>query len=278
MAFDATVISTDRARPVQAVRVFCPGTGQQYGFVTGSTPVTIGDLEYSAGWAVQLSPLGQDVAMSGDAWEVIIPSTHPLAEIFSLDSQDFPWQVQLIMGNYTDLSFITVYEGSLVSALFTLPEDSGEGSTLHLTFNSWWARMEQAGLVHRYESSCQHTVYMGGCNLNKDTAGFFTDCQIQEINVNRVLVSSALTGYQLEGGLVRAPNGIYRTIQRSVAGPTGSRYLYLDRPFRVLSVGDAVRVYRGCRRSREDCVQQFNNERNRLRFDVPKQDPMTKGL
>lgn len=134
---------------------------------------------------------------------------------------------------------------------------SWDGSEATLTFQNTMSSMNKIGLRRKYQSSCSHFLYRGGCELS--IAAHTTSYQVMAESGTVLTIPSLPADCDKFTGGVAQWNGQFRMIY-SVDYP--SRTIVLLQPFDGLVPPDIVGLALGCDRALATCVTKFNNLTN----------------
>ena len=164
------------------------------------------------------------------------------------------------------ITTLTVYRGHRVDSDFRvywkgrITGVSADNDEITFETESVFASLKRSGVYARYQRTCRHALYDGGCKVDKSL--FETSVDVSSVSGTLVSVSgfdlnSLGTGYFAGGMLVY--NGVYRHIV-SHEGST----LILIRDFRLLADAGPVTVslHPGCDHTRPTCLAKFNNVLN----------------
>lgn len=158
-------------------------------------------------------------------------------------------------------------------------------SEIVLNFESVFTSLRRPGLRARYQRSCRHMLYSRGCGVSKEA--WAVNGVPTAVNGAVVTVPEAAAypaGY-FATGMLEGPDGTLRFI----VAHSGSQ-LTLIRPFVSLAKalaldgyglsygkyygGVKVRLFPGCDRTRNTCLNRFNNLNNYGGFDwIPLRNP-----
>ncbi len=171
-----------------------------------------------------------------------------------------------------------VWKGRLLGVKPTMSE-------IVLNFESVFTSLRRPGLRARYQRSCRHMLYSRGCGISKDA--WAVNGVPTNVNGNVVTVPEAANypaGY-FTTGMLEGPDGTLRFIVAH-----SESQLTLIRPFVSLAKaltldgyglsygqyygGVGVRLFPGCDRTRNTCLNRFNNLNNYGGFDwIPLRNP-----
>lgn len=176
--------------------------------------------------------------------------------------------VSLTVFTQTDTTMVVSWKGRLASV-------KPDTSTVKLIFESIFTSLRRPGLRRRYQRNCSHVLYGRGCKLDKeDFAIDGTASAVAGATVTVAAAASASDGW-FTGGMLKAPDGTLRFIISHVGNQIG-----LIRPIDSLTQAiiddgpQAVRLYRGCDRTRGTCDTFFDNLLNNGSFPfIPTRNP-----
>ncbi len=158
-------------------------------------------------------------------------------------------------------------------------------SEIVLNFESVFTSLRRPGLRARYQRSCRHMLYSRGCGVSKEAWGVNGVPTAVNGAVVTVPEAAAYPAGYFATGMLEGPDGTLRFI----VAHSGSQ-LTLIRPFvslaKALSLdgyglsygkyygGLKVRLFPGCDRTRNTCLNRFNNLNNYGGFDwIPLRNP-----
>ena len=152
--------------------------------------------------------------------------------------------------------------------------DKMDGDEMSLECESVFTSLRRPGLRARYQRNCRHTLYGSGCGLDKES--FRVDAVYTSLVDRAIVVPDAANyppGY-FTGGMVRAPDGTARYVL-SHAGDTLTLSRRLERLEEDGEPGvTQVGLYPGCARTRDHCINRFNNLDNYGGFPwIPGKNP-----
>lgn len=156
--------------------------------------------------------------------------------------------------------------------------DKLSGDEMTLDCESVFTSLRRPGLRARYQRNCRHTLYGSGCGLDKES--FRVDAVYEALS-GQIIEVPAASGYPagyFTGGMVRAPDGS----ARYVLSHSGSRLTLSRRLERLEEEGEpgvtVVGLYPGCARTRDHCINRFNNLPNYGGFPwIPTKNPFGGG-
>jgi hypothetical protein len=190
---------------------------------------------------------------------------HEIAELF-LISNPRPISLTIFAGHEgdSDDEIITIWTGRVVAC------DWDEDDQATISCESATTVLSRNGLPYKFGVTCQHTLYRGGCKLD-----MFANSDLYPL--------TSYSGYTMtfvdligmpaddyDAGLV-VVNGVDYRMITGFDETTGM--LSLLRPFESVSVGESIRVARGCNRTSDRC-EVLGNFDHFLGFDtVPNRNP-----
>ncbi|MGE3298625.1 MAG: phage BR0599 family protein [Porticoccaceae bacterium] len=229
-----------------------------YRWTSGDTAITYASNSYpplpSARTEIQQSEeLGQD------GIKITLPVSHALAQLYLTATPDVDSDITLYRQDASGT--YVVWKGGVGGV-------SATDSEATLTGESLFKQFQRNGLRARYQKNCRHSLYSGGCTLNKATFAVAGTCTA--FSGNTVTVTEAASqpdGYYV-GGMIKSASGALRTI----VGHVGST-LTLFWPIPGFATG-AVTIYPGCDRTLATCQARFTNHVNYGGFPwIPSQNP-----
>lgn len=177
---------------------------------------------------------------------------------FSLNSDIAQRYMGSIIDNIVTLTIYTQQDaGTLVTWKGRMSSVKPQDAIVKIVFENLYTSLRRPGLRRRYQVNCPHVLYGRGCNL--DMAGFAvggTAATVAGATVTSAAAGAYADGY-FQGGILKAPDNTLRFITAHV-GTT----LTLIRPIASLANGNAITIYPGCDRTRQTCLDKFNNINN----------------
>lgn len=176
------------------------------------------------------------------------------------------------------ITTVTVYqiEETGVSAFWRgrVASDKIDGDEMTLECESVFTSLRRPGLRARYQRNCRHTLYGSGCGLDKES--FRVDAVYTSL-LDRTLIVPDAANYPANyftGGMVRSPDGS----ARYVLSHSGDTLVMSRRLERLEEDGEPgvteVGLYPGCARTRNHCINRFNNLPNFGGFPwIPSRNP-----
>ena len=172
--------------------------------------------------------------------------------------------VTIYRGHSTDTSseFAVYWKGRVIGA-------KASGNDVVVDCESVFTSIKRPGLRARFEYNCRHSLYLTGCNVNREL--YKIACPIISISGVTISIQGGTnlgSGY-LAGGMLITSSGIARFIT-SHSGD----FITIARPIVELLGGDIVSVYPGCDHLMSTCNSKFSNIDNFGGFPwVPTKNP-----
>ena len=262
MTFDAKETGAATGEPYQLIE-FVSGS-DAYRYTTADVPVTKGVFTYLPSTPMQSIEVKETNVDDKGKLNFKVTRDHEVAELFLII---VPRTITLTIfaGHIGETEHLTLWSGRVVGC------DWNEDDEATISCESLTTILSRNGLPYKFGSTCQHTLYRGGCRLDIYAHSYL-------FNVTSFsgydMTFPELVGFQpthgFDGGLVIAKGYDYRMIT-SFDNSTGT--VTLLRPFEGLEIGEPVRVAHGCNRTSERC-QELDNFINFLGFDtVPDRNP-----
>lgn len=250
-----------------------------YEFVRGSTVwrYTTHPIEYiwnSQTWLPTSASHG-DVKQSGemakDSLSFNFSRTDGFASEFLGYSLDEVVSITVRRGHTNDGEFVVYWRGRVAGSKAT-------GNIISIECESVFTSLRRPGLRAKYQKTCPHVHYGRGCNLDKNSwavSGPIT-------SVSGTTVVMAIAGTYPDGhfraGMIEASDGTLRFIVSHIGSTlTLIRTLGpLQDQFDNIGSGFSVRIFPGCIRTKEECLNKFNNILNMGGFPfIPSKNPFS---
>lgn len=243
--------------------------------------ITYDTNDYSA-FPIKHSQIKQSNEMSKNNVSITIPIQGDFASQFVGWSPDHIISVTIRRGHFGATDTLVYWKGRIAS--HTIKEEN-----IELKCESIFTSLRRAGARARFQRSCRHAVYSGGCTLDK--ASFATTGQVSAMNVLVITVpeaSAQADGYFTAGAIEFADSSF-----RLILSHIGDQ-ITLNRASRYLSdnfgsggygltyglaygghAAHGVILYPGCDRTLATCKDKFNNILNQGGFKwIPAKNPM----
>lgn len=190
---------------------------------------------------------------------------HEIAKLFTKGT---PRTVSLTVysGHESDVDdeVIPIWSGRVVACEWD-EDDRAEVSCESVT-----TVLQRMGLPYKFGTTCQHTLFRGGCKLNLFANSYLKN--VASYSGYTVTIPSLIGGPDNEysGGVIIAKGVDYRMI---TGYDTLTGVFTLLRPFEDLSDGELVRVSKGCDRTSARCAE-LGNFDHFLGFEtIPTRNP-----
>ena len=237
---------------------------ENWNYVSGSTPIVYLGKTY-----IPFPVLRDRIKQSSDVFKDGIKLSFPRGDPFAAQYLGFapedPTILTVYRGHYGDLDseVIVYWKGRVVGA-------KAFENTVDLQCESIFTSIKRPGLRGRYEYTCRHTLYLKGCNVNRESfvhTGLVTSIT-SGINVDVQGAGVQPDGYYT-GGMLVLPSGAARFLTNHV-GDT----VTLARTMVDLTPGLTVAIYPGCDHLISTCNTKFNNLNNFGGFPfIPSRNP-----
>ena len=261
MTYSAYENSLDLGTPIELYE-FVQGI-QRWNYVSGANEII------RLGQVFAPSPIKRDnVKQTTDTFKDSIKLTFPREDEFASQYLAFAPEdvttVTIYRGHYgdPDNQFIVYWKGRVVGA-------KTSGNQIEIQCESVFTSIKRPGLRARFEYGCRRTLYLKGCNVNR------------ELYKHDGIVLSVTNGLILSvQGASFKPNGYYTG--GIIVTTSGTRFITehngdfitISRPVSSLNGGQFVTIYPGCDHLKETCHSKFNNLNNFGGFPwVPSKNP-----
>jgi len=173
--------------------------------------------------------------------------------------------VTVYRGHYGDADeeFIVYWKGRIVGA-------KASENTVDIDCESIFTSIKRPGLRARFELTCRHTLYLSGCNINRET--YKHEGPVLSLG-NRLAITVSNASLQDDGfytgGMMVLPNGTSRFLTDHVGD-----VVTLSRPIETLVGGMTVAIYPGCDHLKTTCIDKYDNLLNFGGFPyIPSRNP-----
>lgn len=232
--------------------------------------VGFGD-EYFTDSGVKRNNIEQKNEISKANLEVTIPIDHPLSLslLTSYSEQVMTISVFTLHGATLEIS----WKGRLASIK---PADDN----LTLNFESVFTSLRRPGLRARFQRSCRHSLYAGGCNLDRSAYAFAGTIDAITGTTLTVPEAASEADGHFNGGMAEALDGTLSYILSHTANQIELQRVSYSTltDFDVFGAGVAVVLYPGCDHTRATCNAKFANILNYGGFDwIPLRNPLGGG-
>ncbi|AFJ02016.1 Phage hypothetical protein [Methylophaga frappieri] len=233
--------------PVDAVRM-----------TTADYNVTINGKEYTSGMIKRDSISDDSNPYDGEQLKISLNRENPFADIYLSHEFANVITVTLYQSHLDDPDTqpVIVWSGRLAGVEWEYPMMILLSERMDLYMNGY-------ALTMRYQiGQCVHTVYHGLCGLIKsewEVGGDVTD--ITDKTVIEITEAGGYGDGYFTGGILS-----FAGINRYILQHVGNQ-VWLNRPIKSLIPVSAVKLYPGCNRLPQTCLNKFNNIDNYLAFD-----------
>lgn len=174
--------------------------------------------------------------------------------------------------------FIQYDVGTFVGWKGRLAAIKPEKSSLKLVFESVFVSLKRTGLRAQYQRQCRHMLYSPGCGVQKEDH-MVTATAISCTGYRLILqsgVSEALGFYT--GGIAEYNGSMRGVINHDTSNAMDLADMWPALKEAILSAGGTgveVKLYPGCDRSKNVCIDRFANYENYGGFpEIPLRNPM----
>jgi hypothetical protein len=236
-----------------------------YRYTTADHSIFVDTLEYVADQPMESVEIRETLVDNKGKLNFKVMRNHEIANLF-LISNPRTISMTIFAGHEDDPNdeIIILWTGRVVAC------DWDEDDQAVISCESATTVLSRNGLPYKFGGTCQHTLYRGGCGLD-----MFANSALYDLTSysGYDMVFTDLIGLpanDYDAGLV-VVNGVDYRMITAFDSDTGT--LTLLRPFESVSVGESVRVARGCNRTSDRCIE-LNNFEHYLGFDtVPNRNP-----
>jgi uncharacterized phage protein (TIGR02218 family) len=250
---------------------FTVASGAVYRWTTADVNLVVSGQTYLAdGSVLSRSSLRQSVQLEVDGLTIRLGGTALLAGVTlsKLALQGFfdgaRMQLDHLIGNPTLPPILKLFEGAVA-------EVQPEPTVITLSVKSELSGLNCVLPRFVYQASCGHALYDANCGVSKTA----TACTVQaspspttrSFARTPTTPNAALGFVEFVGNVTPALAGLRYSIATDVSGVLTVSPALLVAP----AAGDQVNVYRGCDRTRNTCLNVFNNAaKNRGFTHIPK--------
>lgn len=262
MSYTSYEESTESGTPIELYE-FTQGV-QRWSYTNCANTVLYNALNFIPS-SIKRDNVKQTTDTFKDSMKVVFPRGDVFAAQFLGFAPEAVTTVTIYRGHYgdPDKQFIVYWKGRIVGA-------KTSGNQVEVQCESIFTSIKRPGLRARYEYGCRRTLYMRGCNVDKEAFKYRGNVTAITggLNVDVYGASNKPDGYYT-GGMIIDANGVPRFIINHVGN-----VVTLTRPLHELSVGDTVALYPGCDHLKETCKNKFNNLDNFGGFPwIPSKNP-----
>lgn len=261
MTFDARETSRNLGEPFQLFR-FISGSSV-YRYTTADHTILVGTESYVPNFPMQSAEFISSETDVRGKLNFEVAGDHEVASLFTI-SVPRTLTLTIFEGHENETEVRAGWSGRVVACEWK------EDDTATISCESLITVLERNGLPYKFGSTCQHSLYRGGCNLD-----IYANSWVYPISAinGSIIAFDDLIGHATDdfaAGLVIAKGVDYRMVT-FFNNSSGS--MTLIRPFEGIAVGEYVRVARGCIRTSARC-KALGNFANFLGFEtVPNRNP-----
>lgn len=185
-----------------------------------------------------------------DGVTLTFPRDNPFASQFLGFAPEEVTTLTIRRGHYGDPDgeFIVYWKGRVAGA-------KAANNEITIECESVFTSIKRPGLRARFEYGCRRTLYLKGCNVNREL--YKLEGKILSISGGLVVAVAGAAlkpGGYYTGGMLVAPSGV----SRFITAHSGDQ-VTIARPLPELVGGMTVALYPGCDHLRETCKNKFNN-------------------
>lgn len=185
-----------------------------------------------------------------DGVTLTFPRDNPFASQFLGFAPEEVTTLTIRRGHYGDPDgeFIVYWKGRVAGA-------KAANNEITIECESVFTSIKRPGLRARFEYGCRRTLYLKGCNVNREL--YKLEGKILSISGGLVVAVAGAAlqpGGYYTGGMLVAPSGV----PRFITAHSGDQ-VTIARPLPELVGGMTVALYPGCDHLRETCKNKFNN-------------------
>lgn len=172
--------------------------------------------------------------------------------------------VIIYRGHYDDSAseFVAYWKGRILSAKVDEQE-------ITLDCESVFSSLKRPGLRARFERACRHTLYSTQCGLSMSS--YAVEGIIQGVSTVNLTIGAAASypDSYFTGGVVQSATGDLRFIVYHIGD-----HIKVSRVFNTAIGNTLVLLYPGCDKSKNTCINKFNNVLNFGGFPyIPSKNP-----
>lgn len=268
MTYEAYDQSVQNGDP-QLLFLFQRGS-TSYRFTSSQLDITAMSEAWSSE-SIDAGDINQSEDMTRDTLQLKFPRSNEFALSLESDLFEIITTVTLFRGYSSDPDneFIAYWKGRVAGT-------SSDKNQISLSCEPVFTSLRRPGLRARYQRSCRHALYGGGCGVDKEDFRVDGTCTSA---IGTTIVVAEAGGYAdgyFNGGMVKTDGDVYRFITKHVGTS-----ITLIRPVQELieavasSTGSApVSLYPGCDHTRSVCASKFSNQLNYGGFPwIPTKNP-----
>lgn len=237
---------------------------QRWNYISGADSIVRLGQVYTP-MPVRRDRIKQTSDIFKDSLKLSFPRDDAFASQFLGFAPEDVTTVTVLRGHYgdPDNEYIVYWKGRIVGAKVN-------GNQIDVEAESVFTSIKRPGLRARFEYGCRRTLYLKGCNVNREL--YKLEGQILSISGGLVVAVAGAAlqpGGYYTGGMLVAPSGV----PRFITAHSGDQ-VTIVRPLHELVGGMTVALYPGCNHLRETCKNKFNNLDNFGGFPyIPTRNP-----
>lgn len=262
MTYSTFETSIDTGLPVELYQI--TQGSLSWNFVSGATEIVRLGQTYVPS-SISRDNVKQTTDTFKDSMRLTFPRDNLFASQYIAFAPEEVTTVTLYRGHYgdPDSEFIVYWKGRVVGA-------KTSGNQIDIQCESVFTSIKRPGLRARFEYTCRRTLYLGGCNVNREAYKHIGNILSISGGLLLTVVGASLKpdGYYTGGMIISADS-----IPRFVVAHTGDN-ITLSRTVPGLASGQNVSLYPGCDHLKETCFTKFNNLNNFGGFPwIPTRNP-----
>lgn len=247
MTYSTYENSLDSGTPIELYE-FVQGSNR-WNYISGADSIVRLGQTYTP-MPVSRDRIKQTSDIFKDSLKLSFPRDDPFASQFLGFAPEDVTTVTVLRGHVgdPDNEFIVYWKGRVVGA-------KASGNEINVECESVFTSIKRPGLRARFEYGCRRTLYLKGCNVNREL--YKHEGEVLSI-ANGLVV--AVGGAALQpagfytGGMLVAPDGT----PRFITAHSGDQ-VTMARPLPGLVGGMTVALYPGCDHLLGTCKNKFNN-------------------
>lgn len=253
MAFETYETSVDEGQPVE-LYVF-DYDGGTYRHTSDAEDIIVTGVTYTAIPGLSRSAIEDSGEISKSSLTLTAPEDYMIARLFEVVPPSSVVELSVKRVHRSDLTDVkTMWLGRVLNASWSVGYST-------LMCESFQTRLKQPGLRRIYSKNCPHVLYGNECKA--DPLLHFVTRTVTAITEGGFLLETAPFGMTaldavFSGGKIEFDAGGGITERRGIrdAGAAGIR---ISHPIPSLDVGESINIFKGCDRTRDTCIGQFNN-------------------
>lgn len=250
MTYAAYEMSLDSGAPIELYE-FVQGA-VTWRFISGATELVRFGHTYVPS-SITRDNVKQTTDTFKDSIRLTFPRDNPFSSQYIAFAPEDVTTVTIYRGHFGDADeqFIVYWKGRVVGA-------KTSGNQVDIQCESVFTSIKRPGLRARFEYGCRRTLYLKGCNVNRELYKLIGSILSVTGGLTLTIVgaSSQPDGFYTGGMLITADG-----IPRFVVAHSGDS-VTLSRTVPGLASGQNISLYPGCDHLKETCFNKFNNLNN----------------